>query len=187
MRFFLDRDISSATTLWDGLLRFFGFGKIHARYASIKLGIRKDTKLATITRSELNHLDKKFRTKNFLVGRSLERERYLKTSELIAINCYRAMRIKQGLPNRGQRTHTNAKTAKKLSKLWESSKFAQKAAKKLTIKKKFSLNNYLKEKKRKERARIIELKQIQDKNRNNLKQTVNKNNPNILNKHANKA
>lgn len=75
-----------------------------------------------------------------------------------------------------------------MSKLWESSKFAQKAAKKLTIKKKFSLNNLFERKKKKSSVHvIIELKQIQDKNRNNLKQTVNKNNPNILNKHANKC
>ena len=44
---------------------------------------------------------------------------YLNISRLVDISCYRGMRHVQGLPLRGQRTHTNGKTQKKLAKRYK--------------------------------------------------------------------
>jgi len=119
-------DISKAITLWDGVLLLFGFGRIHAKLACIKMGIRRTTKLEEISKGELASLGKFFRKNNFLVGPSLERELYLRTSLLRETMTYRAIRVRQGLPSHGQRTHSNAKTARKLSNLWDSSVYAKK-------------------------------------------------------------
>jgi len=162
MQLFMDKDISMAKTLWDGITLYFGFGRIHAQYGCIKLGIKRTTPMKSITTNELNSLDKHYRRKKFLVGRLLERDFYLRTSLLIEINAYRAIRAKQGLPNRGQRTHTNAKTAKKLSGIWQNTKYAKKMRK--TNKKKTLFNfhtNLLKAKKR-DQKRL----KMQKKNRN---------------------
>ncbi len=55
-------------------------------------------------------------TSKFLIEGNLKREIMLNIKRLIDLNCYRGIRHKRSLPVRGQRTKTNAKTAKKLLK-----------------------------------------------------------------------
>lgn len=163
--------MSMSSTLWNGIILFFGLGNVHARFGCIKLGIVKTTLLKEITNKELMDLDKQYRKQKFLVGHTLERDIYIRTAKLIEINAYRALRIRQGLPNRGQRTRTNAKTAKKLSGLWEATKFAKKMNKTKTKKRSFNLQYYLKKMKKKATARIKAKKKIAFKrpsNRNKL-------------------
>lgn len=140
MKFFLDKDISMSNTLWNGILLFFGLNTIYARLACIKLGIKRSMKLKNISNKKLSLLDKNFRKKKFLVGRSLERELYLKISKLIQINCYRGSRARQGLPIRGQRTHSNAKTSRKLNNQRLNTKFAKRMLKMNSNQNKFNLD-----------------------------------------------
>jgi len=140
MRFLLDKDVSSATTLWNAILYIFGFNNIHSKHACVLLGRQRTTLMKNITNRELYSLDKKLRKGKFLVGHMLERDLYLRTSELMDSNAYRAIRIRQGLPSRGQRTHSNAKTAKRNSGLWENSNFAKKMKRAKLRKRKFSFS-----------------------------------------------
>jgi len=93
------------------------------------------TPLKEVSNEELNNLSKLFRRKKFLVGPYLERINYIATNTLTSINAYRAVRANQGLPNRGQRTHTNAKTARRLRGQWQATKYAKKMLKKSLHKK----------------------------------------------------
>lgn len=51
---------------------------------------------------------------SYFLGRAYEKEKQKALMELKKIGCYRGLRLGQGLPMRGQRTHTNAKTIKRI-------------------------------------------------------------------------
>jgi len=137
MLILLDKDISSHSTLWKAILSFFGFGTIYAKFACIKLGQRRPLKMTEIDEDEILSLNIIMTNLNFIVGPILERDLYLNTNKLKTIKTYRAMRMRQGLPSRGQRTHTNAKTARRLKGLWEASFYAKRMAKQSRKKKSY--------------------------------------------------
>lgn len=56
---------------------------------------------------------------NLLIEGDLRKDVYLNISRLVSISSYRGLRHAQGLPLRGQRTHTNGRTQKKLSKRYK--------------------------------------------------------------------
>jgi len=123
MKRLLDRDISMAPTLWNAILLFYGFGKIHSKIACINMGIKRNKKLDEILQLELYALTYKMRKGNYLIGRDLDVFIYQKTKMLKDMRCYRAKRIKQTLPIKG-RTRSNAKTSRKMSP-WDNSFYAK--------------------------------------------------------------
>ncbi len=125
----LHKDISKAILLWNGLQLIYGFGKMHARLACIKLGLKRDVKIKDLSLKTIKQLDRILQKYKFIVGRLLERAIYIQTSLLIEMNAYRARRTQAGLPSRGQRTHTNAKTAKRLRGFWGKKSVCKKNAK----------------------------------------------------------
>jgi len=161
MKLLLDKDISAAPTLWKAIVSFFGLGRIHANYACIKAVITRKTPLINLTRTNIRSLDRILRKRNWIVGRMLERDMYLSTNNLVEINAYRAMRARQGLPLRGQRTHSNAKTARRLSGLWDKTTFAKRMKKQKALKHRFNLSEHLKLKRKEELTRIMAHKQNQ--------------------------
>ena len=76
-----------------------------------ELGINPDTKVRDLTEEEVaqlrNHIDS-----NLTVEGDLRRERSQNIKRLMEIGCYRGVRHRRGLPVRGQRTRTNARTRK---------------------------------------------------------------------------
>ena len=76
-----------------------------------ELGINPDTKVRDLTEEEVtrlrNHIDS-----NLTVEGDLRRERSQNIKRLMEIGCYRGIRHRRGLPVRGQRTRTNARTRK---------------------------------------------------------------------------
>jgi len=143
MRSLLHKDISSSPTLWKAITSFFGFGRIYANYACIKVSANQSTELLEITNYQLTGLDKLLRRQYVLTGRYLERELYLYTARLKEINAYRAVRARQGLPSRGQRTHTNAKTAKRLRGAWEKTAYAKLMKKRRARSKSLDIDEFL--------------------------------------------
>jgi len=122
----LNKDISKTILLWNGLQLIDGFGKMHAKFACIKLGLKRDVKVKDLSRKTVYQLDRILQKYKFVIGRLLEKVIYIQTSALIETNAYRAIRTRAGLPSRGQRTHTNAKTAKRLKGFWGKSQYAKK-------------------------------------------------------------
>jgi len=130
MLIFLRKDISMFSSLWRAIYSFFGFSSHIAKFASIKTGLGRPILMSEIEIEDIKRVGRMIGKLNWIVGPELERLEYFRTNKLKTIKTYRAMRLRQGLPNRGQRTHTNAKTARRLKGMWEKSSFAKRMEKK---------------------------------------------------------
>jgi len=94
-----------------GLTYIFGVGRSRAREACEALGIDADTKVRDLTDDEVVRI-RQFVDVNFRVEGDLRREVAQNIKRKVEIGCYQGIRHRRGLPVRGQRTHTNARTRK---------------------------------------------------------------------------
>jgi small subunit ribosomal protein S13 len=94
-----------------GLTYIFGIGRSRARKIIEKIGINPDTRVRDLTDSEVSKLREEIE-KNYTVEGDLRRQISLDVKRLIEIGSYRGYRHRRGLPVRGQRTKTNARTRK---------------------------------------------------------------------------
>jgi len=67
-----------------------------------------------LSSNQISQLLKLIESLNFILANDLKRANLLIKQKLLSIKSYRGLRRKQGFPVRGQRTHTNAKTAKRI-------------------------------------------------------------------------
>ena len=93
-----------------GLTYIFGIGRPTSNKILKDTGINPDTRIKDLTEEEVNTLRKAI--DNYLVEGDLRREISLNIKRLRDIRCYRGMRHMKGLPVRGQKTKTNARTRK---------------------------------------------------------------------------
>lgn len=94
-----------------GLTYILGIGKSTARVALSSARIDPDTKVNDLTEDEVTAL-RDFISQNVTVEGDLRREVQMNIKRMIDIGCYRGLRHRRGLPVRGQRTRTNARTRK---------------------------------------------------------------------------
>lgn len=94
-----------------GLTYIFGIGRKRANEILAKTGINPDTRVRDLTEEEVAKL-RDFIDKNYKVEGDLRRQIALDIKRLMEIGCYRGIRHRKGLPVRGQRTKTNARTRK---------------------------------------------------------------------------
>jgi small subunit ribosomal protein S13 len=94
-----------------GLTYIFGVGQSRAHDACASLGIDPDTKIRDLTDDEVARL-RQFIDANFRVEGDLRREVAQNIKRKVEIGTYQGVRHRRGLPVRGQRTHTNARTRK---------------------------------------------------------------------------
>ena len=94
-----------------GLTYIYGIGRTSATKILEVAGINPDTRAKDLTESEVASLRDEIET-NYQVEGDLRREVALNIKRLVEINCYRGIRHRKGLPVRGQRTKTNARTRK---------------------------------------------------------------------------
>ena len=94
-----------------GLTYIFGIGRSTSNKVLQELGLNPDTKVRDLTEEEVarlrNHIDA-----SLTVEGDLRRERSQNIKRLMEIGCYRGLRHRRGLPVRGQKTKTNARTRK---------------------------------------------------------------------------
>jgi len=93
------------------LTYIYGIGRPTAQDILAKTGINPDTRVRDLTEEEVNKL-REVIDKNYKVEGDLRREISLSIKRLMEIGCYRGIRHRRGLPVRGQRTKTNARTRK---------------------------------------------------------------------------
>lgn len=93
------------------LTYIFGIGRSSSMKILEKTGIDKNTRVKNLTEDEVVRLRDEIE-KHYKVEGDLRREVTQNIKRLIEINCYRGMRHRRGLPVRGQRTRTNARTRK---------------------------------------------------------------------------
>ncbi|MCL5290259.1 MAG: 30S ribosomal protein S13 [Eubacteriales bacterium] len=93
------------------LTYIYGIGKPTSQKILVKTGINIDTRVRNLTEEEITRLRDAIE-KNYKVEGDLRREIALNIKRLIEIGCYRGLRHRRGMPVRGQRTKTNARTRK---------------------------------------------------------------------------
>ena len=93
------------------LTYIFGIGTSNAKKILEVTGVNPNTRVRDLTEDEVNKL-REVITKNYTVEGDLRREVSLNIKRLMEIGCYRGLRHRRGLPLRGQRTKTNARTRK---------------------------------------------------------------------------
>ncbi|KJS16749.1 MAG: 30S ribosomal protein S13 [Peptococcaceae bacterium BRH_c4b] len=93
------------------LTYIYGIGRSTSKKILEQTGINPDTRMRNLTEEEINRLRDAIE-KNHKVEGDLRREIALNIKRLIEIGCYRGLRHRRGLPVRGQRTKTNARTRK---------------------------------------------------------------------------
>ena len=94
-----------------GLTYIYGIGLTTSKKILAETGINPDTRTNDLTEEELVKL-RDYIQGNLKVEGDLHREVSQNIKRLMEIGCYRGLRHRKGLPVRGQRTHTNARTRK---------------------------------------------------------------------------
>jgi len=93
-----------------GLTYIYGVGRPSANEILAKTGIEPDRKVRDLTEDEIAKLREAIDERT--VEGDLRRERSQSVKRLMEIGCYRGLRHRRGLPVRGQKTKTNARTRK---------------------------------------------------------------------------
>ncbi len=94
-----------------GLTYVYGIGRTSAKKILEETGINPDTRVKDLTEEEIGKIRDAIDA-NFTVEGDLRREVALNIKRLVEIGSYRGLRHRKGLPVRGQRTKTNARTRK---------------------------------------------------------------------------
>ncbi|MGQ9496844.1 MAG: 30S ribosomal protein S13 [Desulfotomaculales bacterium] len=93
------------------LTYIFGIGRSTSKKILQATGVSPDTRVKNLTEEEITRL-REYIDKNLKVEGDLRREVAMNIKRLMDIGCYRGLRHRRGLPVRGQRTRTNARTRK---------------------------------------------------------------------------
>jgi small subunit ribosomal protein S13 len=88
-----------------------GIGPAHAKQICETVGIAPERRVNDLTDSEVIQI-REMIDRDFTVEGDLRREVAMNIKRLMDLGCYRGLRHRKGLPVRGQRTHTNARTRK---------------------------------------------------------------------------
>ena len=92
------------------LTAIYGIGRTRSRQICDAAGIKRSAKIKELTDSEMDRLREE--VAKFSVEGDLRREVTMSIKRLMDLGCYRGVRHRRGLPVRGQRTRTNARTRK---------------------------------------------------------------------------
>jgi small subunit ribosomal protein S13 len=88
-----------------------GIGQTSAKDIMAKVGIPEERRVSQLTDQEVLQM-REVIDRDFVVEGDLRREISMNIKRLMDLGCYRGLRHRRGLPVRGQRTHTNARTRK---------------------------------------------------------------------------
>ena len=94
-----------------GLTYIYGIGPTTSKEILAETGVDPDIRVRDLTEDDLAKL-RDYITANITTEGDLHREVRQNINRLMEIGCYRGLRHRRGLPVRGQRTHTNARTRK---------------------------------------------------------------------------
>ena len=95
-----------------GLTYIYGIGRVSATKILAEAGVNPDTRVRELTDDEVKKISEAIEALEIAVEGDLRREIALNIKRLQEIGCYRGVRHRKGLPVRGQKTKTNARTRK---------------------------------------------------------------------------
>ena len=104
-------DIPNLKRVEIALTYIYGIGRKSAQDILAKTGINPDTRAKDLTEDEVAKIRDEIEA-SYTVEGDLRRDVAMNIKRMVEINCYRGIRHRKGLPVRGQRTKTNARTRK---------------------------------------------------------------------------
>ncbi len=117
MLYIFNKTISDSKSILYSLITLYGINEYQSKKICKNIGINPQITLNKVKNNHVNRLIN-YINKNLKVEQLLKKTKTERLNELVEIKSNRGIRQSQGLPVRGQRTHTNAKTAKKLKKIF---------------------------------------------------------------------
>lgn len=113
MVYLFESELPENKSVFLSLMHIYGLGKFNSLSICKRLGFLKNLKVKNLSREQINKLIKTIEHLNIELASDLKKLKILSTKKLISIKSYKGLRKTRGLPIRGQRTHTNAKTSRK--------------------------------------------------------------------------
>jgi len=113
MIYLLETNLPNHKSVFFALANVYGIGKNTAFFICKKLGFSINLKVKNLSQEQIIEILQLIDSLNLLLNNELKKFKSLTLKNLITIKSYRGLRRVRGLPVRGQRTHTNAKSAKK--------------------------------------------------------------------------
>jgi small subunit ribosomal protein S13 len=104
-------NIPSQKQVWVALTYIYGVGAHSSRRLLAEINIPPERRVSELTDAEVNRIREKIDREHKVEG-DLRREVAMNIKRLMDLGSYRGLRHRRGLPVRGQRTHTNARTRK---------------------------------------------------------------------------
>ncbi len=104
-------NIPSQKPIWVALTYIYGIGPSTSKKILGELGIDLQRRTQELSEAEIARIREKI-DREYKVEGDLRREVAMNIKRLMDLGCYRGLRHRKGLPVRGQRTHTNARTRK---------------------------------------------------------------------------
>jgi small subunit ribosomal protein S13 len=116
MIYLFETELLNNKSILYSLQKVYGIGKKNSILICKKVGFSENLKTSKLTSEQIIKLIKFIENSNLILTSELKKLQSLCLKNLISIKSYRGLRRLKGLPVRGQRTHTNAKTAKQKPK-----------------------------------------------------------------------
>lgn len=113
MLYLLETNLPENKSVFFALTYIYGIGNSTAFYICKKLGFSTNLKIKDLTQDQILEILQIIDSLDLVLNNELKKLRSLSLKNLIQIKSYRGLRRVRGLPVRGQRTHTNAKSARK--------------------------------------------------------------------------
>ena len=117
MLYIFNKIISDSKSILYSLTILYGINEFQSKKICKNIGINPQITLNKLKNNHVNRLII-YINKNLKVEQLLKKSKTERLNELVEIKSIRGIRQSQGLPVRGQRTHTNAKTSKKIKKIF---------------------------------------------------------------------
>ena len=115
MVYILNTNLKNNKRVVFALCEIYGIGKVLSSQICESLGFSEKLKVSSLTNLQIQQLSQII-TQNFLIGGDKKRDLRNNKNRLRYIGCYRGFRHNIGLPVRGQRTHGNARTVRRMRK-----------------------------------------------------------------------
>ena len=116
MVYLLGKKILNNLLISQGLIKIYGIGNNNAEKICRHFGFLKKIRVKDLTQNDWSNILKYIRKQKIKIEKDLKKKLKFNISNLINIRNYRGLRHFKGLPVRGQRSHSNSKTQKKLYK-----------------------------------------------------------------------
>jgi small subunit ribosomal protein S13 len=113
MLYLLETKLPENKSVFFALTNVYGIGQTTAFFICKKLGFSMNLKIKDLTQEQIVNILQLIESLNLTLNNELKKLRSLTLKKLVSIKSYRGLRRVRGLPVRGQRTHTNAQSAKK--------------------------------------------------------------------------